>query len=187
MPIRPPSSVAIAMRKPWPSSPSSRSSVDDRVERDVVRDRRVEAELLLRRASPRPGRLSTRNAVTPRAERVSASVRAKSRNVPPNAAVRDPLLRAAELPAAVVALGARAAARRRPTRARLRQREAADRLAARRAAARTARAARRCRTAGSGACTADVCTATVTPTPASARESSSSTRMYDTKSAPAPP
>src|SRR5436305_10473707 len=32
-----------------------------------------------------------------------------------------------------------------------------------------------------------VCTATVTPTPASARESSSSTRMYETKSAPAPP
>ena len=35
--------------------------------------------------------------------------------------------------------------------------------------------------------TALVCTATVTPTPASARESSSSTRMYETKSAPAPP
>jgi hypothetical protein len=32
-----------------------------------------------------------------------------------------------------------------------------------------------------------VCTATVTPTPASARESSSSTRMYEMKSAPAPP
>ena len=35
--------------------------------------------------------------------------------------------------------------------------------------------------------TALVCTATVTPTPASARESSSSTRMYERKSAPAPP
>ena len=32
-----------------------------------------------------------------------------------------------------------------------------------------------------------VWTATVTPTPASARESSSSTRMYEMKSAPAPP
>ena len=32
-----------------------------------------------------------------------------------------------------------------------------------------------------------VCTATVTPTPASARESSSSTRMYERKSAPTPP
>ena len=32
-----------------------------------------------------------------------------------------------------------------------------------------------------------VCTATVTPTPASARDSSSSTRMYERKSAPAPP
>ena len=32
-----------------------------------------------------------------------------------------------------------------------------------------------------------VCTATVTPTPASARESCSSTRTYDRKSAPAPP
>ena len=38
-----------------------------------------------------------------------------------------------------------------------------------------------------GSVTALVCTATVTPTPASARESSSSTRMYETKSAPAPP
>ena len=34
---------------------------------------------------------------------------------------------------------------------------------------------------------AEVCTATVTPTPASAREISSSTRMYERKSAPAPP
>ena len=38
-----------------------------------------------------------------------------------------------------------------------------------------------------GSVTALVCTATVTPTPASARESSSSTRMYERKSAPAPP
>ena len=34
---------------------------------------------------------------------------------------------------------------------------------------------------------AEVCTATVTPTPASPRDSSSSTRMYERKSAPAPP
>ena len=39
----------------------------------------------------------------------------------------------------------------------------------------------------SGSVHAEVWTATVTPTPASARDSSSSTRMYDTKSAPAPP
>ena len=39
----------------------------------------------------------------------------------------------------------------------------------------------------SGSVHAEVCTATVTPTPASARDSSSSTRMYETKSAPAPP
>ena len=39
----------------------------------------------------------------------------------------------------------------------------------------------------SGSVTALVCTATVTPTPASARDSSSSTRMYERKSAPAPP
>ena len=38
-----------------------------------------------------------------------------------------------------------------------------------------------------GSVTALVCTATVTPTPASARDSSSSTRMYERKSAPAPP
>ena len=38
-----------------------------------------------------------------------------------------------------------------------------------------------------GSVAALVCTATVTPTPASARESSSSTRMYERKSAPAPP
>ena len=38
-----------------------------------------------------------------------------------------------------------------------------------------------------GSVQALVCTATVTPTPASARESSSSTRMYERKSAPAPP
>ena len=38
-----------------------------------------------------------------------------------------------------------------------------------------------------GSVTALVWTATVTPTPASARESSSSTRMYERKSAPAPP
>ena len=41
--------------------------------------------------------------------------------------------------------------------------------------------------ASSGRVTALVCTATVTPTPASARESSSSTRMYERKSTPAPP
>ena len=38
-----------------------------------------------------------------------------------------------------------------------------------------------------GSVAALVCTATVTPTPASARESSSSTRTYERKSAPAPP
>ena len=38
-----------------------------------------------------------------------------------------------------------------------------------------------------GSVAALVCTATVTPTPASARESSSRTRMYERKSAPAPP
>ena len=38
-----------------------------------------------------------------------------------------------------------------------------------------------------GSVVALVCTATVTPTPASARDSCSSTRMYDRKSAPAPP
>ncbi len=41
--------------------------------------------------------------------------------------------------------------------------------------------------ASSGSVHALVWTATVTPTPASARESSSSTRMYERKSAPAPP
>ena len=38
-----------------------------------------------------------------------------------------------------------------------------------------------------GSVVALVCTATVTPTPASARDSCSSTRMYERKSAPAPP
>jgi hypothetical protein len=38
-----------------------------------------------------------------------------------------------------------------------------------------------------GSVVALVCTATVTPTLASARDSSSRTRMYDRKSAPAPP
>ena len=41
--------------------------------------------------------------------------------------------------------------------------------------------------ASSGSVQAEVCTATVTPTPASARDSSSSARMYERKSAPAPP
>ena len=41
--------------------------------------------------------------------------------------------------------------------------------------------------ASSGSVAALVCTATVTPTPASPRDSSSSTRMYERKSAPAPP
>ena len=103
------------------------------------------------------------------------------------AAVRDPLLRAGDPPAVAVRVGAAFAASRR--RSRPRARSARTRRSSRRAraAARTRSAARRCRTRGSAACTALVCTATVTPTPASARESSSSTRMYERKSAPAPP
>ena len=79
------------------------------------------------------------------------------------------------------------AASRRPSRPRARS--AQTRPGARPApvAERTAPSARRVPKARIGSVTALVCTATVTPTPASARESSSSTRMYERKSAPAPP
>ena len=84
-------------------------------------------------------------------------------------------------------LGLRAQRARVGAGAGLGQRERADLLAARERRDELAASAPRCRTAAIGSVAALVCTATVTPIPASAREISSSTSMYETKSAPAPP
>ena len=130
---------------------------------------------------------SRTKAETPFGPGVSGSVRAKSSTVPREAAVRDPLLGAGDRPAVPVCDGGRA--QRAGIRAGLGlgQREGADRLAARERRDEPAALLVGAEGEDRQASTALVCTATVTPTPASARESSSSTRMYERKSAPAPP
>ena len=180
MPIRPPSSVDIATAKPFPSSCSMRSpSTYGVLDHDRVRHRRVEA-----RASPRGrsrGRASPSRmkAETPRAPGVSGSVRAKIRNVPAYSAVEINCFVPEIAPAVAVprCRGAKRAGVR--TRLCLGQRERADQLPARERRDEARAAVRRCRSVRIGSVTALVWTATVTPTPASARESSSSTRMYD--------
>ena len=186
IPIRPPSSVDIATRKPWCSSPSRRSSGTTASIVEVGGRRRVEAELLLlaRHLDVLRVEHERRDAARARRLRIGAGEDEERAGV---GAVRDPLLRARDVPAAGDALGARdERAGVRPG-AGLGQREGAEH--ARRAPA-AARSRSRCSSvpnASSGSVAADVWTATVTPTPASARESSSSTRAYETKSAPAPP
>ena len=129
---------------------------------------------------------SSTNAETPRAPAVSGSVRAKSRNVEACAPfvihcfvpmMRQPSpsasARVRSAPASDPDSGSVSANAPSPSP---------------RASGGTKRA--RCSSVPyvrSGSVQALVWTATVTPTPASARESSSSTRMYERKSAPAPP
>ena len=126
------------------------------------------------------------NADTPRAVRVAGSVRAKRQERAAERGVRDPLLRAAHVPA-VARLSAEVTS------------EPASDPAPGSVSAKQPICSP-CASGGTnsaicasvpnariGSVHALVCTATVTPTPASARESSSSTRMYDMKSAPAPP
>ena len=82
IPMRPPSSVAIATVKPRFSSWSRRSRAD---ERPSKRMSAVEDELRPSFSSSRVTSTSlpsTRNALTPRVPAVDASVRAKTRNVP---------------------------------------------------------------------------------------------------------
>src|SRR5581483_8120496 len=124
--------------------------------------RRVQPELLLVARHAHVVGVEDERAHAARARRVEVGAR-EGEERPGVAAVRDPLLRAGDAPAVVVRLGARAQRARVGARLRLGQRERAEVLATL------------------------VCTATVTPTPASARESSSSARMYETKSVPAPP
>ena len=129
---------------------------------------------------------SRMNADTPRAPGVSASVRANRRNVPAYSAVEMNCL----VPEMRQPPSSRVAA--------VRSEPASDPASVSVSANAPISSPRasggtnwlRCSSLPSvriGSVTALVCTATVTPTPASARESSSSTRMYERKSAPAPP
>jgi hypothetical protein len=83
--MRPPSSVAMAIRKPWFSSPINRSaSTGESIAMSFVTD-----EFSPSFSSVRViviCSVSRMNAETPRAVREPASVRAKSSTVPPNAA-----------------------------------------------------------------------------------------------------
>ena len=88
IPMRPPSSVAIAMRKPRPSSCSSRSRptrAPSIARSDVVEELSpsFSSSRVIRTCSA-----SSTKQETPRAPAVSGSVRAKSRNVP----ARDPFV-----------------------------------------------------------------------------------------------
>jgi hypothetical protein len=129
---------------------------------------------------------STTNAETPSASRVDGSVRAKSRKVPACRAVEmkrfEPEM--CQPPSSGVA-AVRSDPASEPDSGSVRANAPID---SPRASGGTNRA--RCSSVPKrriGSATALVCTATVTPTPASARDSSSRTRMYETKSAPAPP
>ena len=130
MPIRPPSSVDIAMRKPRFSSPSSRSSgTSASIARSDVDDEFSPSFSSSRVTSTCAA--SSTNADTPRDPSRSWSVRANSRNVPANA----PLVIHCFVPEMcqppAVALGLRDERAGVRARARLGQRERADRLAAR--------------------------------------------------------
>ncbi len=129
---------------------------------------------------------SSAKAEMPRADRVSGSVRAKSSTVPPKAALvihclapttcQPPSTRSARVTIAPASDPAPGSVR------------AKQPIRSPRASAGTNRARwSSVPNCSSGIVQAEVWTATVTPTPASARESSSSTRMYEMKSAPAPP
>ena len=188
MPMRPPSSVAIATVKPRFSSWSSRSrptnapskrmsAVEDEFSPSFSSSRVTSTSSASRRNRRSPTRLR-RSRVGAREDEERAGV----------AAVRDPLLRAVDPPAVAVRRRRTSGATRRPTRTPASvSANAPSTLAGRQVAGRTAAAAPRVPNATIGSVAALVCTATVTPTPASARDSSSSTRMYERKSAPAPP
>ena len=186
MPIRPPSSVAIATRKPRFSSCSRRSAPTN------APSRRMSAVDELLRPSFSSSRVtstsapSTRNALTPFAPSVEGSVRAKTRNVP------------AWLPFVIHCLAPLSLQPSPSGTALVRSAPASDpepgsvsaNAPSTRPVASSGTNRRRCSSVPNeriGSVAALVCTATVTPTPASARDSSSSTRMYETKSAPAPP
>ena len=129
---------------------------------------------------------STTNALTPFAPSVERSVRAKTRNVP------------AWLPFVIHCLAPLSLQPSPSGTALVRSAPASDpepgsvsaNAPSTRPVASSGTNRRRCSSVPNeriGSVAALVCTATVTPTPASARDSSSSTRMYETKSAPAPP
>src|SRR6185437_13777571 len=186
MPMRPPSSVPIATRKPRFSSWSSRSrpTCAPSTTRSFVTE-----ELSPSFSSSRVTRTcsaSRMNALTPRAPAVSGSVRANKRNVP---ACR-PLVIHCFAPVIFQPPSCGSAFVRRAP-------------ASEPASASVSANAPRCSPRASGGTNRAFCssvpyvrmgkvaalvwTATVTPTPASARDNSSSTRMYDRKSTPAPP
>src|SRR5919204_4597638 len=126
------------------------------------------------------------NALTPRAVAVWRSVRANSRNVPAYSAVEMncfvPVIRQ---PSSTGSARVRNAPASDPDSGSV---SANAPITSPRASGGTNR--ERCSSVPNmriGSVTALVWTATVTPTPASARESSSSTRMYERKSASAPP
>ncbi len=150
IPIRPPSSVAIATWKPLPSSCRSRS-----VSTCVSTAIELVVEELSPSFSSRPvtriWSASRMKAEMPREPGVSGSVRAKNRNVPAYSAVEDELLRAQRCASRRPRAPPTCAASRHQNR--LRPRSARTRRSARRAqaAARIARAARRCRSAAAAA------------------------------------
>ena len=165
----------MATTKPFRSSWRSRSADRDAVETEVGGRRRVEPELLLL-----PGHLDV---IGVEQERRYAA-RALGRGIRPGedeerrrvAAVRAPLLRSVDPPAVAVARRPSSAASRRPSQTPGSVSANAP-MASPRASGGTKRAF--CSSVPKvtiGRVAALVCTATVTPTPASARDSSSRTR-----------
>ena len=131
IPIRPPSSVAIATVKPLPSSCEQPVPPDlGALDHDVVRHGGIEAELLLlSRDSHMVGvEDEGRDALGPRRVGVGAGEEQERRGV---LAVRDPLLGAGDRPAVAVLLGLRAKRAGIGAGFGLGQREGADALATR--------------------------------------------------------
>src|SRR5262245_30002008 len=186
IPIRPPSSVDIATENPFPSSCRSRSrpTCAPSIARSTVEDElrpSFASSRVTRAGSPR--RLP---AETPFGPGVSGSVRATSSTVPPKPPFVihcfEPVIDQPSPSAAAAVLSDPASE---PASGSV---SAKAPIASPHASGGTNRL--RCSSMPKpriGRVTALVCTATVTPTPASARESSSRTRMYERKSAPAPP
>ncbi len=186
IPMRPPSSVAIATRKPRPSSYRSRSRstcTSSSMRSDVVEE--LSPSFSSSRVTVTCAASRTKQE-TPRAPAVSGSVRAKSTNVP----ARDPfVIHCFEPfsfhPSSAGSADVRSEPASEPDPDSVR---ANAPICSPRASGGTNRDL--CSSVPNvriGRVVALVCTATVTPTPASALESSSRTRMYERKSAPAPP
>ena len=187
MPMRPPSSVAIATLKPRFSSCRSRSrptnasskrmsAVDDELRPSFSSSRVTSTSLP-----------STRKALIAARAVARGSVRAKTRNVPAWLPFVIHCFAPLEPPAVV---RRRTAVERRAPASEPESGSVSANAPSMRPAASSGTNRCRCSSvpnATIGSVTALVCTATVTPTPASARDSSSSTRMYERKSAPAPP